>query len=153
DAEQLSQGITMLGGRMIREPLKCIACMVLALYVNWRLTFLSLIFIPLLGLFLARLGSTLKRASRRMMESMSSIYKVLEETFDGLKVVVGFHNAKHHRELFDRQYDSYFSKAMRVVRIDAASKPLLEFFGLAAMFTALIPGAYLVIRGKTEIWG
>lgn len=153
DAEQLSQGITTLGGRMIREPLKCVACMVLALYVNWRLTLLSLVFIPLLGLFLARLGSMLKRASRRMMESMSQIYAVLEETFDGLKVVIGFHSADHHRRLFDREYDVFFRKAMRVIRIDAAAKPLLELLGLAAMFAALIPGAYLVMRGKTEIWG
>ncbi|WP_437225131.1 ABC transporter ATP-binding protein [Planctomicrobium sp. SH661] len=153
DAEQLSQGVTMLGGRMIREPLKCIACMVLAIWFNWRLTLLSLIFIPLLGLFLSRVGWMLKRASRRMMESMSQIYKVLEETFDGLKIVIGYHSGDHHRRLFDQQYNAYFSKAMKVVRIDAAAKPLLELLGLMAMFAALVPGAYLVMRGKTDIWG
>ncbi|SFH87755.1 ABC transporter ATP-binding protein [Planctomicrobium piriforme] len=153
DAEQLSSGITTLGGRMIREPLKCLACMFVALYFNWRLTLLSLIFIPLLGLFLSRLGSMLKRASRRMMESMSQIYKVLEETVDGLKVVIGFHNAEHHRKLFDQQYAVYFKKAMKVVRIDGAARPLLELLGIAAMFMALVPGAYLVMRGKTDIWG
>jgi len=153
DAEQISQGIGLVGGRLIREPLKCLACMVLALYFNWRLTLLALAFLPLLGLFLSRLGSMLKRASRRMMESMSSIYKVLEETFDGLKVVIGFHNARYHRKLFDDQYSLYFRKAMKVIRIDAAAKPLLELLGLAAMFAALIPGAYLVIRQKTDIGG
>ncbi|WP_437204583.1 ABC transporter ATP-binding protein [Planctomicrobium sp. SH664] len=153
DAEQLSEGISMLGGRLIREPLKCIACMIGALMVNWRLTLLSLVFIPLLGLFLAYMGKMLKRASRRMMDSMSQIYKVLEETFHSLKVVVGFHTSEHHRRLFDDQYRSYFNKAMRVVRVDGAAKPLLELLGLLAMFVALIPGAYLVLQAKTEIWG
>lgn len=153
DAEQLSQGISMLGGRAVREPLKCVACMVLAIWFNWRLTLLSLVFIPLLGLFLSRVGWMLKRASRRMMESMSQIYKVLEETFDGLKIVIGYNSADYHRRQFDDQYKSYFGKAMKVIRIDAAAKPLLELLGLIAMFAALIPGAYLVMRGKTEIWG
>jgi len=153
DAEQLAQGVTMLGGRAVREPLKCVACMVLAIWFNWRLTMLSLIFIPLLGLFLSHVGWMLKRASRRMMESMSQIYKVLEETFDGLKIVVGYNSGDYHRKLFDEQYRIYFSKAMKVVRIDAAAKPLLELLGLIAMFAALVPGAYLVMRGKTEIWG
>lgn len=153
DAEQLSHGISLLGGRAIREPLKCISCMVLAIWFNWRLTLLSLIFIPLLGLFLSRVGWMLKRASRRMMESMSQIYKVLEETFNGLKIVIGYDGGDYHRKLFDDQYKSYFGKAMKVVRIDAAAKPLLELLGLIAMFAALVPGAYLVIRGKTEIWG
>jgi len=153
DAEQLSQAVSILGGRAIREPLKCIACMVLALWFNWRLTLLSIVFIPLLGLFLSRVGWLLKRASRRMMESMSQIYKVLEETFDGLKVVVGYHSSDHHCRLFDEQYASYFKKSMQVVKIDAAAKPLLELLGLMAMFAALVPGAYLVMRGTTDLWG
>lgn len=153
DSEQLAQGITLLGGRMIREPLKCIACMFFALYINWRLTLLSLLFIPMLGLFLSSFGKMLKRASRRMMESMSQIYKVLEETFEGLKVIIAFNAQGRHRELFDNEYKRYFSKAMRVVTIDAAAKPTLEILGLLAMFIAMIPGAYLVLRGQTHIWG
>jgi subfamily B ATP-binding cassette protein MsbA len=153
DSEQLSQGVSLLGGRMIREPLKCIACGILALYINWRLTLLSLLFIPLLALFLVSFGKMLKRASRRMMESMSQIYKVLEETFEGLKVVIAFNAQERHREQFDREYQRYFKKAMKVVTIDAAAKPSLELLGLIAMFLAMIPGAYLVLRGKTHIWG
>lgn len=153
DGEQLSQGITLLGGRMIREPLKCLSCMFLALYINWRLTLLSIFFIPLLGLFLGRFGSLLKRASRRMMESMSQIYKVLEESFSGLKVVIAYNNQKHHEQQFAQQYHAYFKKAMKVVKIDAAAKPMLELLGLTAMFVAVIPGTYLVLRGKEHILG
>ncbi|QDT31535.1 ABC transporter ATP-binding protein [Thalassoglobus polymorphus] len=153
DGEQLSQGITLLGGRLIREPLKCLSCMVLALMINWRLTLLSIFFIPLLGLFLSKFGSMLKRASRRMMESMSQIYKVLEESFSGLKVVIAFNNQRHHEDQFERQYQSYFKKSLKVVKIDAAAKPLLELLGLTAMFVAVIPGTYLVLRGKEDIFG
>ncbi len=153
DGEQLSQGITLLGGRLIREPLKCLSCMVLALMINWRLTLLSIFFIPLLGLFLSKFGSLLKRASRRMMESMSQIYKVLEESFSGLKVVIAFNNQKHHEDQFAKQYQSYFKKALKVVKIDAAAKPMLELLGLTAMFVAVIPGTYLVLRGKEDIFG
>lgn len=153
DGEQLSQGITLLGGRLIREPLKCLACMLLALMINWRLTLLSIFFIPLLGLFLSRFGSMLKRASRRMMESMSQIYKVLEESFSGLKVVIAFNNQSKHQNAFAEQYRLYFKKAMKVVKIDAAAKPMLELLGLTAMFVAIIPGTYLVLRGKEHIFG
>ncbi|MCA9091059.1 MAG: ABC transporter ATP-binding protein [Planctomycetaceae bacterium] len=153
DSAQLANGITLLGGRMIREPLKCLSCMLFALLINWRLTVLSLLFIPLLGLFLASFGKMLKRASRRMMESMSQIYKVLDETFEGLKVVIAFNAQDRHREEFNQEYGRYFSKAMKVVKIDAAAKPTLELLGLVAMFLAMVPGAYLVLRAKTHIWG
>lgn len=153
DGEQLSQGITLLGGRLIREPLKFLSCLMLALFINWRLTLLTVFFIPLLGMVLSKFGSMLKRASKRMMESMSQIYKVLEESFYGLKVVIAYNNQRHHEELFAKQYYLYFKKAMKVVRIDAAAKPMLELLGLAAMFMAVIPGTYLVLRGKEDIFG
>ena len=153
DCEQLAQGIVLIGGRLIREPLKCISCMLIALYFNWRLTLLSLLFFPLLALFLGKFGSMLKKASKRMMESMSQIYKVLEESFSGLKAVIAFNNQQRHENQFDEQYNKYYKKAMKVVRIDAAAKPMLEFLGLIAMFAAVFPGTYLVLRGKEHILG
>jgi subfamily B ATP-binding cassette protein MsbA len=153
DTEQIAQGIMLIGSRMVREPLKCLACLVLALWFNWRLTVLSLLFLPLLVLFLQWYGRSLKRASRRMMDSMSRIYKVLEETLEGLKVVIAFGTADHHRAQFQGENDRFFQKAMRVVRVDAIAKPTMEVFGLLAMFISLLPGAYLVLRQKTDIFG
>jgi subfamily B ATP-binding cassette protein MsbA len=87
-----------------------------------------------------------------MLESMSRIYKVLEETFVGLKIVIAFGGAAHHRRQFHTEHKEYYSKAMKVVRIDALTKPTVELLGMFAVFIAMLPGAYLVLRGKTEIW-
>jgi subfamily B ATP-binding cassette protein MsbA len=153
DTEQIAQGIMLIGARLVREPLKCLVCTVLALWLNWRLTVLSLLFLPLLVLFLGWYGRSLKRASRRMMDSMSRIYKVLEETLDGLKVVIAFGTAAHHHAQFAAENDRFYQKAMRVVRVDAVAKPTMEVLGLLAMFIAMLPGAYLVLRQKTDIFG
>jgi subfamily B ATP-binding cassette protein MsbA len=153
DTEQLAGGVTLLGGRLIREPLKCLACAVLALIINWRLTLLSLFFVPILAAFFLRFGRTLKRASKKMMESMSRIYKVLEETFEARKIVIAFGSSRRHREQFQNEYQRYFDKALQVVRTDALAKPSMEMLGLVALFVAMLPGAYLVIRAKTSIYG
>jgi ATP-binding cassette, subfamily B, bacterial MsbA len=104
DTEQLAHGINLLGGKLVREPLKCLACAMLALWLNWRLTMLTLLCVPILAFVFYRFGKLLKRASQRMMESMSRIYKVLEETFDGLKVVIAFDAAAAHRRQFNNEY-------------------------------------------------
>jgi subfamily B ATP-binding cassette protein MsbA len=153
DVEQVSQGVMLIGTRVVREPLKCLACFVFALWVNWRLTLLSVFFLPLLALFLNWYGHVLKRASRRVMDSMTRIYKVLEETLEGLKIVISFGAAKRHHDLFQRENDRFYLKAMRVVRIDAFAKPTMEVLGLLAMFIAMLPGAYLVLEQKTDILG
>jgi ABC-type multidrug transport system fused ATPase/permease subunit len=153
DTEQVAMGVTLIGARLIREPLKALSCVCLALWINWRLTVMSLLFLPLLGLFLQWYGRTLKRHSQRMMESMSRIYKVLEETLEGMKIVIAFGTRERHRTQFHGENERFFHKSMRVVRVDAIAKPTMEVLGLLAMFLAMLPGAYLVIRGKEEIWG
>ena len=153
DTEMLSYGMGVVAGRFIREPLKCLACVSLAIWVNWRLTLLSLLVLPVIALAFAYMSKLLKRASRRMMESMTRIYTILEETFDGIKVVIAFGTAHKHRKIYENEYDIYYKKALQVVRIDAFAKPTMELLGVVSLFVALLPGAYLVLRHKTEIYG
>jgi len=153
DTEQLSFGLSVVGGRFIREPLKCIACAAIAFWCNWRLTLLSLLVVPLMGLVFALLANRLKRASRRMLESMTKIYRILEESFDGIKAVIAFGTADKHRNMYEDEYQNYYKKALKVVRIDAVAKPTMELLGILSLFIALLPGAYLVLRHKTSIYG
>tara|TARA_R110002095_G_scaffold152237_4_gene132161 strand:+ start:140095 stop:142155 length:2061 start_codon:yes stop_codon:yes gene_type:complete len=153
DMQQLSQGLTLMGGKIIREPLKALACVIFAFMVNWRLTLLSFIFAPLIAIVFYKIGKTLKHASQKMMESMSRIYKTLEESFDSSKVIIAFNGARKHRNRFHHENKEFFKKALRILRIDSLTSPTTEMLGLMAIFIALIPGSYLVLRGKTEIWG
>lgn len=153
DMTLLSQGLTLMGGKIVREPLKALICMIGAFYVCWQLTLMSLLVVPIVALFFYRIGKKLKHASHRMMESMSKIYKTLEETFEGFKIVTAFNAADKHRQRFHRDNKEYFKKALRIIKIDALTSPTTESLGLLAAFIALIPGTYLVLRGTREFWG
>lgn len=88
-----------------------------------------------------------------MTERMSKLYKVLEETLEGIKVVIGYGRAERHHTLFHREYKDYMHKALRVVRIDAIARPTTEVLVMLAMFAAILPAAYLVLNDRTSIWG
>lgn len=153
DMNVLVHGLALLGGKVVREPLKALGCVTFAFYVNWRLTLLSILFVPVVGYAFYRIGSKLKIASKKMMESMSRLYKTLEETFVSLKVVIAFNGGHKHRSRFHRENKEYYGKAMKLVRLDALTSPTMEILGLFAVFIALLPGAYLVLRGTKSIWG
>lgn len=153
DLYLLGYSLRLVGGKVVREPLKAACCIIGALLVCWQLTVMSLLFVPLIGLVFHRIGRKLKLASRRMMESMSRIYKTLEETFDVLKVVIAFNGARRQRQRFHRENKEYFRKSQRIVRIDALTSPVTEVLGMFTALIALLPGAYLVLRHTTSIWG
>ena len=153
DMNMLAYGLQLLGGKVVREPLKAVACLVGAMYVSWQLTLLSLISAPIAGVVFYRIGRKLKAASVRSLESMSRIYKTLEETFDAFKVVIAFNAGARHRRRFHLENKEYYRKAMKIVRIDALTSPATEILGMAAAFGALLPGMYLVLRNTDRILG
>jgi subfamily B ATP-binding cassette protein MsbA len=77
DTELVGQGLKTLFGRVVSEPLKAISCVAFACWVSWQLTLMFLILVPVAFFILTKVGRMMKRATRRLLERMSSIYKIL----------------------------------------------------------------------------
>ncbi len=153
DMESLGTGIKTLFGKVVAEPLKALACVVAACWFSWQLTLMFLILVPIAAFILARVGRIMKQATRRLLERMSSIYKILQESFQGIRVVKAFTMEPYERRRFCVATKDYYHKAMRVVIIDALADPIIEVLGVAAVASALMVGSYLVLRGQTHLLG
>ncbi|MFZ5829315.1 MAG: ABC transporter transmembrane domain-containing protein [Planctomycetota bacterium] len=153
DLESVANGIDALFGKLVREPLKMIACLVGAAVICWRLLLLSLIVAPLAGFLIRWLGKTLKRANRRAMEEMAQIYNKLEETFRGIKVVKAFTNEQQQRRHFHQGSKAYLHKSLKIAGYDALVHPITELMGIITICLALLAGAWLVLKGKTDLLG
>jgi subfamily B ATP-binding cassette protein MsbA len=153
DMETFGVGVRMLYGRVVGEPLKALACIVVACMIAWQLTLLFLILVPVAAWVLAKVGRMMKRASRRLLERMSHLYRVAGETFRAIRVVKAFTAESHERRRFRAASRDYAAKAVRVINLDAVTSPIIELLGVAAVSVALLAGAYLVLEGKTTIFG
>jgi ATP-binding cassette, subfamily B, bacterial MsbA len=153
DVETLAQGLNLLAGKIVREPLKAAACIAGAFWVNWRLTLLCVLFVPLALVVFHRIGRLLKKASHRGMEAMARIYRVLEETFDSLKIVIAFNGGPRQRLKHHLENKAYYQKSMSFTVIDSLTSPITELMGLTAVTIAMLPGAYLVLRETNSLWG
>ena len=153
DTTNVGTGLETVFGKLVREPLKMIACLVGAALVCWRLLLLSLIVAPLAALAIRWLSKMLKRANRRAMEQMVQIFNVLEETFRGIKVVKAFTGEPYERRRFHLRSKEYYRKAMKIARYDSLSHPITEFMGVLTICLALLAGVWLVLKGETRLLG
>ncbi|HEX8203869.1 MAG TPA: ABC transporter ATP-binding protein [Isosphaeraceae bacterium] len=149
DLDSFSQGLNTLLSKMIREPLRVVTCLGGALWLNWRLTCLAMVLVPVSVATTYRAGKIMKRAVRRSLESQSNIYKILQECFQGIKVVKAFTMESRERRRFFRETKSLYKKSVRVAMIDALSDPVLEMLALSTVFIALLAGSYLVLKKVT----
>lgn len=153
DAGCVALGIQLFFGRAVREPLKMIACFAGAAWICWPLLLLSLVIVPLAALLINSLAKSMKRASRRAMEEMSVIYKVLAETLGGIKVVKAFTMERQERWRFHTVAKQYYRKAMKIARYDALVRPTTEVMGILMIAVAILAGAYLVLNENTHLLG
>jgi ATP-binding cassette subfamily B protein/subfamily B ATP-binding cassette protein MsbA len=154
DMEVLGLGTKTLFGKVVAEPLKAIACVVIACWFSWQLTLMFLILVPAAFLILNKVGRLMKRATRRLLERMSFIYKILQETFLGIRVVKAFTMEPYERRRFRSTTRDYYRKAMWVVNLDAMTSPIMDVLGMAAISLALLAGAYLVLgENHTHLFG
>ena len=153
DMESVAGGLQTLFGRALREPLKMIVCLAGAAYISWQLLLFSLIMAPLAGFLIALLAKTLKRANRKALEEMSSLYAILAETFGGIKVVKAFTMERHERKRFHVTSKKCYRKAMRIALFDGLVNPVTEVMGITTICLAILFGAYLVMTRERYLFG
>lgn len=153
DMDSLGTGIKTLFGKVVAEPLKALSCVAIACVISWQLTLMFLVLVPIAALILARVGRLMKQATRRLLERMSNIYKILQESFQGIRVVKAFTMEHYERRRFCAATKDYYRKSMLVVNIDALADPIIEVLGVVAVAAALLAGSYLVLNKQTKLFG
>jgi ATP-binding cassette, subfamily B, bacterial MsbA len=153
DMELLGGGLKTLFGKVIAEPLKALVCVLLACWISWQLTVMFLVVVPIALFILTKVGRSMKRATRRLLERMSNIYKILQESFTGIRLIKAFTREAFERHRFAVATRDYYRKAMWVVQLDAASGPIIELIGVATIALALLAGAYLVLNNTVRLFG
>jgi ABC-type multidrug transport system fused ATPase/permease subunit len=87
------------------------------------------------------------------MEEMSQIYGILDESFQGIKVVKAFTMERQERRRFHRVAKNYFFRMMRIAYFDSLTRPLTELLGIVTIALAMMAGAYLAIKQRTHMFG
>ncbi|MEC3940529.1 ABC transporter ATP-binding protein [Enterococcus mundtii] len=123
----------------------------MVLFVDWRLTLIALIPLPLLAVTSRILGSKLHDAFRDSQEAFSSINDKTQESITGVKVIKTFGQEKQDLEDFQEKIDDAIEKNKRVNFLDALFDPFITLIiGLSYVATIILGGSY-VLDGTISI--
>ena len=153
DASAVTGGISLLIGKLVREPLKIAFLLTCAALICWRLLIFSMIVLPLAAYIITRLSKLIKRASRRAMEEMEQLHTHLSETFGGIQTVKAFTMESYERNRFFQISKAYYRRAMKIATYSALSRPATEMIGIAMISLAILGGGYLVLNLETHLFG
>jgi len=153
ETASISRAITVLFGKTLREPLKMLACITGAAFVNWRLLILSLVVVPLAGFVMLTVARLTKRAHRRAVEDSALLLNRLFQAVSYNRLVKAFNMEKHEHARFSETATAVYRKQMKISLFNAFGRSNSEILGVAIISMSAIAGAYLVLNGQTHLFG
>jgi ABC-type multidrug transport system fused ATPase/permease subunit len=148
DSGAMGNGIKILLGKALREPLNAFFFLTAAMLLNWQLTIVFLGGAPATLWLTAILGKKIKRATRKSLASWSQMLSKLQETVSGLKVVKVYNQQDYEKNAFGAINKRLLKQLLRASRVDAVTMPLLEVIGMAAGAAAIVFGTHWINRGQ-----
>ena len=150
DSTELGRAQITLFGKTLVEPAKMIASLVAAFVISWEMTLVAILGGPFAYVLIRRFGKTMRKSTKRALESWSDMLGVLEETLGGIRVVKAYTMEAGERKRFHRVNRQLYKQQRRMSRIDAATSPTVEMLGIFAATLAVGGAGYWVFRGRMD---
>ena len=119
--------------------------------VNPKLTFYSLIPLPVLSISIYLVSNIMNKRSEEIQQSLSSLSTFVQEAFSGVRVLKSFVREVDSEFKFTRESLEYRDKSLKLTFVNALFFPLMMgLIGLSVLLTVFIGGTQ-VIEGSLTI--
>jgi len=146
DAASINASMTSTFDKLFIEPFRVIAFFFMLFVINVKLTLAVFIVFPVLGTVISVIGKAVRRRSKRMLEYMSGILSILQETITGVRAVKMFNMHRAETEKFRSENKNFIHHAFRSSSIGAISSPFTEVCGVVVVIVLLWYGGQQVLN-------
>ena len=133
DVTQVTAAATSVVTVTIRDSIIIVGLMGWLLYLNWKLTLLSLIVTPAVALVIYTINRRLRNSSRDSQRAMGNVTQVIEESVGAHKVVKLFGGQQYEEQRFTSETNWMRRHAMKQAAAAAANVPLVQLVAAVAL--------------------
>lgn len=133
---------------MVTEGSILIGSIAMMIYLDWKLSLLTLVVIPLVGQAMKIFGRKLKRNGTVIQERAADITSLLQESISSIRVVKSFVREDYEIKRFINQNILNFQAAMKNVQLTSLLTPTVEFLAAVSVTFIVGFGGYEVVNGQ-----
>ncbi len=132
---------------LITESSTLVGSIALMFYLDWKLTFVTLVTVPLVGQAMKIFGRKLKSSGTVIQERLADITSLLQESISAVRIVKSFVREAYETKRFSRQNELNFQAAMKNVQLTSLLTPTVEFLAAITVTFIVWIGGYEVVNG------
>ncbi|PKP47657.1 MAG: antibiotic ABC transporter ATP-binding protein [Bacteroidetes bacterium HGW-Bacteroidetes-11] len=150
DVQEVEWSVLSSLEMMFRDPVTIISYLVTLFVLDYELTLMVIVLLPISGLLIGQIGKSLKRTSAKGQTKMGELLSTIEETISGLRNIKAFNAIDWANSNFQETNHRYNRLMVRLYRKRDLASPLSEFLGIAvAVFVIWYGGKIILSPGST----
>lgn len=147
DVMVTANGITGGVFSIISDGGSLIAVLCAAIWLDWKLSLIAMIVFPCAVIPVTKFSKRMRKMAREAQKQLSGLAVILQETFQGNRVVKAFGMEDYERRRFRRELKRLFRIYMRVALIKSVTGPMIEGMGAFAVVAVIWWGIASVLSG------
>lgn len=124
DVDGVNQAATNVLVTAIRESLTTVALLGYLLYLDWRLTLVTLTVGPIIAVLIQSFGQRIRKASRASLESLRAVAHTVEETTAANKVIKIYGGQEQQKQRFHAVTENFRRSMMKEAVPASALTPI-----------------------------
>lgn len=124
---------------------------VVLLSLNWKLTLLSTIPIPLVLFSLQIYAKRVRPAFRNRQKELGDLNAMLNDNLSGIREIKAFTRENEEAVRIDQRIDSYYRSNLRALKLMATFQPFVDFTSSLGTLIVIYFGGQLALQGILPI--
>jgi subfamily B ATP-binding cassette protein MsbA len=153
DVNNVTGAATSVLTTFVRDSLTIVFLMTWLLYLNWKLTLITMCVGPLIAIVVRVFSKRWRSASRQSMQTIGEITRILEESISGHKVVKIFGGQRYEADRFGDANSRLRQQSMRSSAAAAATVPFVQVFTAFAVAVVIYVALLQSQTAQTSVGG
>ncbi|MBC7499519.1 MAG: lipid A export permease/ATP-binding protein MsbA [Herminiimonas sp.] len=138
---------------LIRDSLVVVYLLGYLLYVNWRLTLIVMVLLPLIAAVVRATGKRVRKLSNGYLVVNGELTQVIEETTRAQQVIKIFGGHRYEKSRFEAGSDKLTRFSMRMASTSAATVPLTQILAACALSIVIVIALIQTGDNQTTLGG
>ena len=151
DVTQIKEASTNAISTLVRDSLSVIGLLGWMFYIDWSLALICLAGAPIIGIIISIIRKRLRKMSLQVQQTMGDIHHVLNECFDGQKVVKLYGGQEVEKRRFYNTVNSHRSFTMKFAMAATASSPAVQMITAIILAIIIYVGIKLATSGDLTV--
>jgi len=150
DIAQLEFAVTYGLAAYLRDGMQVLVLLGVSIALDWRLALLAFVAVPLTVVPIVRFARRLKKIATRGQAQIGTLYTLLHEALQGVRIVQSFGMEQYEREKFAAEQDRFLGTMRKSFFVRAIFTPTLELMAAVGIALTVVFAARAVASGQLQ---